>query len=313
MQKDVPKIIFFGNTNFSSFVLGKLSHFFKILAVVTNEPKPMGRGRKNSITPVHDFSEKKNIPLININDLNDKFFLASLENLKADFFIVVAYRILPISILKLPKIGSINLHTSLLPKYRGAAPIQRALLNGDKETGVSTFIIDKKVDTGKIILQKRIKINDSDNFEDLEMKMMQEGSSLLRNSIDLIYENRAQLIVQDEALATKAPKITKEEIQINWNESVELIQNKIRAFSPSPGAYTFLKKKRIKIFASSFKLINHNYPISSVISTKDQLIHVACKDGILMINNLQLEGKKIMSSEEFLRGNNIMGENFSYE
>ena len=313
MPKDVPKIIFFGNTHFSCFVLKKLSQFFNILAAVTNEPKPMGRGRINSITPVHDFSKKNNITLFNIDDLNDKLFLNELENLNADLYIVVAYRILPDSILKLPIIGSINLHTSLLPKYRGAAPIQRALLNGDKETGVSTFLIDKKVDTGKIILQKTIKIDDSDNFEDLELKMMNEGSAILQNSIDLIYNNKAQLITQDDTLATKAPKIKKEEIQINWNESVNVIQNKIRAFSPSPGAYTFLKRKRIKIFSSSFRLLNHNYPIYSVISVEDKLIHVACKDGILMINSLQLEGKKIMSSEEFLRGYNILGESFSDE
>ncbi len=290
----------------------------EILAVVTAPDKERGRGREVSFTPVKDFALKNNLKVFTPEKLKDENFINEMKNLLPDLFVVVAFRILPREIFSIPKFGSFNLHGSLLPKYRGAAPIQWALINGEKETGVTTFFLDDKVDTGNIILQEKIKIDDGDNFGTLHDKLMVIGANVVLKSVELIAIRNYQLQKQDDLLATPAPKISKEICKIDWNKSAIDIHNLVRGLSPYPGAFFIYNKKILKVFKT--KLIENGDP---AISTADKLrientffdnessikfylskkeLFIQTGNGILQILELQPEGRKRMSAEEFLRG-----------
>ena len=251
-------IIFFGNTNFSNPTLLACNENFNLKAVVTNKSKKMGRGQKILDTPVMTLAKEKSFKVIEGEDLNDKSFINELKNLNPDFFVVVAYRILPKSLLKIPKFGSINIHSSLLPKYRGAAPIQHALLNQEKLTGISTFLIEPKVDTGKIIDQFQVEISPEDNYGSLSKKLSQAGAELIESSVTKCYTNSADLIKQNDSEATLAPKILKDDLKINWNQDSKVILAMIKAFSPTPGAFTTINSKRLKIFKAEVIDCNSN-------------------------------------------------------
>ena len=234
------RIVFFGNTEFSNPTLNKCNSSYDVISVVTNHSKQMGRGRKFLETPVKSLADELKLNVMEIDNLNDESFINQLKSLSPDLFVVVAYKVLPQTILEIPKLGSINIHSSLLPKYRGAAPIQHSIMNGDEVTGVSTFLIEQKVDTGNILLQKECKIEEDDNYGTLSSKLSTIGAELLIESISKYYDGSIAPVLQDNELATLAPKIKKEDYIINWNKDASVVNNKIRAFSPYPGAYTLI-------------------------------------------------------------------------
>lgn len=294
------KVIFFGNTSFGVPTLEKLNKSeIKIMAAVTNND--VHKSRKKIIkTPIKSWAEQNSIKLIQQDNLNDINFIKNLKSLNADFFIVIAYKILPKQIFSIPGHGTMNLHGSLLPKYRGAAPIQRSILNGDEFTGVSTFIIDKNIDTGNVILQKKISVRDKD-FGQIHDELSKIGASLVINSIDHIVQKKP-LIEQDGGY-TYAPKIKKDETQINWHSSSNNIINLIRAFSPIPGAFSYLNEKRVRIYAASKFLDFENSlaPGEILIINKKKLL-IGSIDYPIEIKQLQLEGKTIMDTANFING-----------
>ncbi|MCJ7552309.1 MAG: methionyl-tRNA formyltransferase [Ignavibacteriaceae bacterium] len=294
-------IIFMGTPDFSIPSLKiLLESKHRIVAVVTQPDKERGRGQKVSFTAVKEFALNNNLPVLQPEKLKDEKFVADLKQLNADLFVVVAFRILPKEIFEIPKFGSFNLHGSYLPKYRGAAPIQWALINGDTGTGLTTFKLAEKVDTGNIYLQEKVKINPDDNFESLHDRMSLLGAELVLKTVNLIDSDNFELQQQDDSLASPAPKITKEICKIEWNKSAEEIHNLVRGLSPHPAAYFNYNDKVIKIYKTEIAK-NYNLKSSEFHQTKTELI-IGCGKDALRILEIQQEGKKQMNIEEFLRG-----------
>ena len=243
--------------------------------------------------------------VIEVQDLKSYEFEQQLRALEADLFVVVAFRILPKNILEIPKIGSINLHASLLPKYRGAAPIHWAVINGEEETGCTIFFLDEKVDTGNILLQKKVPINDNDTTGDVYDRLMNEGSIQLLEAINTIESGNYELQSQDDAKATPAPKLFNENTRIDFTKSFEVIHNQIRGLNPFPVAWTMWNDKKVKIYSSkpgSFANID-----SGELLEKEGKLLVGCKNGTLEILELQLPGKKRMNPREFINGFEVEG------
>ncbi len=299
------KIIFFGTPDFALPSLEKLySSKHEIVAIVTAPDKERGRGRKVTYTPVKNFAIEKQLPVLQPEKLSDENFIAQLRNFNADLFIVVAFRILPEPVYTLPKLGAFNLHGSLLPKYRGAAPIQWAIINGEKITGVTTFFLERKVDTGNIILQREIVISPNDNFGALHDKMSLIGADVVLETVNLIETNSYKLKPQDASKSTKAPKITKEIAEIDWKKSSEEIVNLIRGLSPFPGAYFSLNGKIFKVYKAVVADINLA-PLE-VKETKKELFIGAGDNRSVQILEIKPEGRKKMTAEEFLRGYSLL-------
>ena len=295
------KIIFWGTPDFaipSLKILLENNH--QILAVVTAPDKERGRGQKVSFTPVKEFAVQKNIPVLQPEKLIEPNFLETLKTFHCELYIVVAFKILPQEIFTIPKYGSFNLHASLLPKFRGAAPIQWALIKGETETGVTTFALEEKVDTGNIYLQRKIPILPEDNFETLHDKLSLLGAEVVLETVNSIENGTAQMQKQSDELASSAPKITKEMMQINWNKLAEEIHNLVRAFSPFPGASFIHNEKLIKVYRT--KIDNSmNITVGKILEKKGQLF-VGCIKGTIEILEIQSEGRKKMNAAEFLRG-----------
>lgn len=295
------KIIFMGTPDFSIpslKILLKNNH--EILAVVTTPDKERGRGQKITFTAVKQFAIDNNIPVLQPIKLKDESFINELKNLNPDLFVVVAFRILPKEVFEIPKYGSFNLHGSYLPKYRGAAPIQWALINGDSETGLTTFKLAEKVDTGNIYLQEKVEINTADNFETLHDRMSLLGAELVLKTISLIEHGDYELLQQDDSLASPAPKITKEICSIDFNKSAKEIHNLVRGLSPHPAAFFIYNNKVIKIYKTEI-VESINLKPFEFHQTKTELI-IGCGKDALRILELQQEGKRRMDVEEFLRG-----------
>lgn len=295
------KIVFFGDPEIAAYCLRKIAEKgIEVSCVVTTPDKPQGRGLKAGESEVKKAAKELNLKILQPESLKDEVFIDELRKINADLFVVVAFKILPKAVYELPKKGSINLHGSLLPKYRGAAPIQWALINGDKVTGVTTFFLKEKVDEGDIILQKEIEISDDDNFGALYDKIKIIGSDVLIETILLIEQGNYKLQKQDDSQAIPAPKITKEICKIDWNKPAVNIRNLIRGLSPKPGAY-FEKNEKI------YKILKANVTNSPSLKpgefyqTKKELF-AGCSDGTLQILEIQPENKKIMTAEEFVRG-----------
>lgn len=305
------KIVFMGTPEFAIPSLQKIFESnHDLIAVVTAPDKQRGRGREVTPTPVKEFALKNKIKVFTPEKLSDQTFITEMQNMQPDLFVIVAFRILPRAVFSIPRFGSFNLHGSLLPKYRGAAPIQWALIKGEKETGVTTFFLDEKIDTGNIILQEKIQIDDEDNFGTLHDKMMILGAELVLKTVKLINTGTFQLSKQDDSLATPAPKITKEICKIDWNKSAIEIHNLVRGLSPYPGAFFTYDEKIFKIFKTR---VTENVEIKtayseikidsihSVYQSKKELF-IQTGNGLLQILEIQPEGRKKMSVEEFLRG-----------
>ncbi len=303
-----------GTSEFGVPTLDQIVNNFNLLAIVTNYDKPSGRGLKIRNSAVKEYALKKNIELLQPKNLKDQSFVEKIKNFKPDFIIVVAFRMLPKVIWSIPNLGTINLHASLLPDYRGAAPINWALINGEKYTGVTTFFIDDKIDTGDILLQKKIKINKTDNAEDLHNSLSKIGSLLMYETINKVVNNNIKPIKQGSNKIHKtAYKLNKENIKINWESRPIEIYNKIRGLSPYPGARTtiidtkFKIKKNIIIYDCDYKLINNGLNPGHIIISKKNF-KISCIDGFIQLKDIKIEGKKRMKIKSFLNGFNVNNE-----
>ncbi|WP_028842252.1 methionyl-tRNA formyltransferase [Thermodesulfovibrio yellowstonii] len=296
-------IIFFGTPEFAVPSLKALiSRGEKILLVVTQPDKPKGRGKNLQAPEIKKVALQYELPLCQPEKIKDDNFIKKLKSLNPEFAIVVAYgKILPKEILEIPKHGCINLHASLLPKYRGAAPIQWALINGEKITGVTTMIIDEGLDTGPILLQKEISINDEDNAETLSEKLSVVGAELIIETIDKMRKGIITPKPQTGEI-TYAPQLKKDDGKINWNNSAKKIFNLVRGTYPWPCAYSFLKDERVKIIKT--EVLEGNAAPGLIIKAKNELI-VGTQEGLLRILLIQPEGKKIMTAKEFISGRKI--------
>jgi methionyl-tRNA formyltransferase len=296
------KIVFMGTPDFaipSLKILIENNH--QILAVVTTPDKERGRGQKITFTAVKQFAIENGIPVYQPEKLKGNTeFVEQMKSLNPDLFVVVAFRILPKEVFEIPKLGSFNLHGSYLPKYRGAAPIQWALINGDSETGLTTFKLAEKVDTGNIYLKEKIQINPDDNFETLHDRMSLLGAELVLKTVQLIEEGNYELQQQNDSLASPAPKITKEICLIDFKKPAEEIHNLVRGLSPHPVAFFYYSNKVIKIYKTEI-VKNLKLNPSEFQQSKTEL-NIGCGKDAIRILEIQQEGKKRMSIEEFLRG-----------
>lgn len=285
----------------------------KVVAVVTAPDLPRGRGQKVSFTPVKEFAVENNIdviqPGVEKGSLRDPKFIEQLKSYNADLFLVVAFRILPPEVFELPPLGSINLHGSLLPKFRGAAPINWAVIRGEKETGVTTFFIQKQVDTGNMILQRSLPIGDDETAGEVHDRMSSLGADALMETVEMVVSGTAPRLVQDESLVSTAPKIFKEQCQIDWNSAGLAIKNFIRGLSPHPCAFSIMNGETYKIYKT---VIDPNQnagdlvPGSIVEINKVTGIAVASGDKkVIWIKEIQPPSKKKMSVQEFLRGHDV--------
>jgi len=272
-----------------------------VLAVVTAPDKQRGRGRKISYTSVKKCALENKLPVLQPEKLkNNVEFIDQLKDYDADLYVIVAFRILPQAVFSIPPKGSFNLHASYLPKYRGAAPIQWALINGETVTGLTTFKLAEKVDTGNIYLQKKIEIKPEDNLETLHNNLSESGADLVLETVNLIESNKFELKTQNDLLATPAPKITKEIAKIDWEKSAYEIHNLVRGLSPTPGAFFTFEDKIIKIFKSEVIKRSDLKPFEMEQSKRELII--GCGKNAIMVLELMQEGKKRMKIEEFLRG-----------
>ncbi len=278
-----------------------LENGYEVPAVVTVPDKQKGRGLKVQFSSVKNFALENNIPVLQPDKLKNEEFINTLINLNPDLIVIIAFRILPKEIFSIPKLGSINLHASLLPKYRGAAPINHAIINGETKSGITTFFLDDSVDTGSIILQKEISIDINDTFGDVYCRMSDAGADLVLNSIDLIRNKSYELINQDNSQASKAPKIFRKDCKIDWNKDSVSLHNFIRGLSPSPSAYTLSEGKVYKILRSLLS-INKSIIKPGTLFSANKKLYVSTIDNDLEILTIQPEGKKPMSANDFING-----------
>jgi methionyl-tRNA formyltransferase len=297
------RIVFMGTPDFATASLRALvENNYHVVGVVTVADKPAGRGQKMRASSVKEYAESQGIPVLQPIKLKDDSFIEELRSLQADVQVVVAFRMLPEIVWNMPPKGTFNLHASLLPKYRGAAPINWAVMNGDEESGVSTFFIEHKIDTGNIIFQEKVKIEEGDNAGTLHDKLMNIGSQLVCRTIDAISDGTAPNI-QQEGEPTQAPKIFKDSCEIDWNKNIDDIHNHIRGLSPYPAAWTTLSNgKSIKIYQSRKEYKQHQETIGSIITDEKNIFKVAVKDGFIHLDSIQIAGKKRMPIADFLRG-----------
>ena len=312
MTKDELRIVYMGTPEFAVASLDALvSGGYNVVGVVTMPDKPAGRGYKVQFSAVKEYALAHNLTLLQPEKLKDEQFLEDLKALKADLQIVVAFRMLPEVVWNMPPMGTFNLHGSLLPQYRGAAPINWAIINGEKETGVTTFFLQHEIDTGDLILQKKIAIHRTDNAETIHDQLMVLGAQTVVETVDCILDGTAPKMPQPEVAELKmAPKIFKETCKINWNSDCESIYNFVRGLSPYPTAWSELMNDNrepipMKIYAVTTEQTSHTYTHGTIITDGKKELKVACKDGFVIIQSLQLAGKKRMNSDEFLRGYKI--------
>ena len=301
------RIVFMGTPDFALASLKKLvENNYNVVGVVTVADKPAGRGQKLQASPVKQYAESKGIPVLQPVKLKEEDFLNQLRALKPDLQIVVAFRMLPEVVWRLPKYGTFNLHASLLPNYRGAAPINWAIINGEKQTGVTTFFIDEKIDTGAIIQQAVTPIEAHETAGTLHDKLMEQGATLVLQTVDSIAAGTYSIQAQNKEVAyAEAPKIYKETCLVNWQAEGIAIERLIRGMSPYPTAWANLQQQgetiAIKIYDALYKSAVHNEAIGKVIVEKKQLF-VAVKDGFIELLELQLPAKKRMKTADLLNG-----------
>ena len=297
------KVVFMGTPSFSVPILKAINNSnHKIVEVYSQPPNKKNRGLRVQNSAVHDYADKLNIPVRCPIKLNDESEINHLKKLKPDLVVVVAYgKILPEKLLNIENLSFLNVHASLLPRWRGAAPIQRAIMMGDKETGISIMKIVPKLDAGPILIQSKLSINNKINYEEMSEKMSDLGAKLIIDALELIKSNKANFTPQDETKVVYAKKIEKIESKINWNESAEEILAKIRAFYPNPGTWFELNGKRIKITKAI--AVEKTDKVGAIIDPNKMII--ACKKNALQILELKKEGKKLMQVNEFLKGNKI--------
>ncbi len=293
------------------FAVASLEKLYKagcnIIAVVTAPDKPAGRGMHLQETAVKKFATEKGLKVIQPDKLKNPAFIDELKSLHADLQVVVAFRMLPEIVWNMPPMGTLNLHGSLLPQYRGAAPINWAIINGEKYTGVTTFKLKHEIDTGNILLSEKINIEEGDTAGTLHDKMKEIGASLLLKTIqqiaqDDIPELSQEKLIDDDIVLNHAPKIFTETCRIDWRKSMDEVNNLIRGLSPYPAAFTELQGKKLKIFSAKKEWTTPSIEKGMYETDNKQFLKFACRDGYLHINELQLEGKKRMNIRDFLSG-----------
>ncbi len=299
-------IVFMGSPEFAIPSLEQIHQSeHTIKAVVSNVDKRRGRGSKKSPTLVKAKALELGLPVIEVDDLSSPQFGTQLQALEADLFVVVAFRILPTSVLSIPKKGSINLHASLLPKYRGAAPIHWAIINGEEETGCTVFFLDEKVDTGNIILQKKTEIGDNETTGELYNRLRDMGSELLLESINKIDTEDYTLSAQDHSKATPAPKLFRDDCHIDFNKSAREVHNKIRGLSPFPTAWANWNGEKFNMYRSRLGIAANVDPGELLV--KDDKLLVGCLDSTVELTEVQLPGTKRLTGEELIRGYDVEG------
>ncbi|UKT62416.1 methionyl-tRNA formyltransferase [Pedobacter mucosus] len=298
------KIVFMGTPDFAVASLDALVKAdFNIVAVVTAPDKPSGRGQKLNESAVKKYALEKEIPILQPEKLKNPEFLAKLKSYQADLQVVVAFRMLPELVWKMPAKGTINLHGSLLPQYRGAAPINHAIINGEQETGVTTFFLKQEIDTGDVIFSDSIKIGDDETAGDIHDKLMVLGANLLVKTIKAVELNEVTEQPQPQNDILKhAPKIFKDDCKIDWNNSSQTVYNLIRGLSPYPTAFTLLNDKTLKIFKAEIEDKESAIVAGGFLTDGKTFLKFATKDGFIKLLDIQYEGKKRMLIEDFLRG-----------
>lgn len=301
------RIIFMGTPEFAVGILDTIiKNNYDVVGVITAADKPAGRGQKIKYSAVKEYALANNLTLLQPTNLKDETFLAELKALNANLQIVVAFRMLPKVVWEMPSLGTFNLHASLLPNYRGAAPINWAIINGETKTGVTTFFIDDKIDTGAMILNSEIAIEPTESAGELHDRLMNLGSTTVIDTLKIIENGNVTTTIQEDNEEIKtAYKLNKENCKIDWTKSGDEINNLIRGLSPYPAAWCFLKDKNeelsIKIYEAKLVLESHSFEIGSLISSKKE-IKIAIKNGYILLLSLQLPGKKRMQVAELLNG-----------
>ena len=304
-MKDL-RIVFMGTPEFAVTILKHLVvHNYNVVGVITAPDKPAGRGRKLNKSAVKKYASETNLTILQPTNLKDEVFNRALKNLEADLQIVVAFRMLPKIVWKMPKYGTFNLHASLLPEYRGAAPIHWAIINGETKTGVTTFFIDDKIDTGEIILQQEISIKSDETVGTLHDKLMFLGANLVSQTVDLISTENFSTRKQPNLEEKSASKLNPENCKIDWTDSLDNIYNKIRGLNPFPAAWTILKNEEdeisTKIYAIRKEKRKHSFVSGKIIFTKKEL-KIAVKNGFIIVDEIKLSGKRKMDAKSLLNG-----------
>jgi methionyl-tRNA formyltransferase len=301
------RIVFMGTPEFAVGILDTIiKNHYEVVGVITAADKPAGRGQKLKYSAVKEYALANNLRLLQPTNLKDETFLAELQSLNANLQVVVAFRMLPEVVWRMPKLGTFNLHASLLPNYRGAAPINWAIINGENKTGVTTFFIDDKIDTGAMILSKETMIGSEESAGALHDRLMNLGSEAVTETLILIESGNVTTTVQVDNVDIKtAYKLNKDNCKIDWHKSAAEIHNLIRGLSPYPAAWCFFKDNgeewNVKLYKAKVILESHAFAVGQIITTKKE-IKVAVKDGFIQILSLQLPGKKKMASHELLNG-----------
>lgn len=320
MDKKELRIVYMGTPDFAVESLRALVEGgYNVVGVITMPDKPIGRhGSVLQGSPVKEYALSQNLPVLQPEKLKDETFIAELRALNADLQIVVAFRMLPEVVWNMPRFGTFNLHASLLPQYRGAAPINWAVINGDTETGVTTFFLTHEIDTGKIICQKHLPIADTDNVGDVHDALMKIGGGLVTETVDLLLEGKVDAVPQEAFMKDvgelrPAPKIFKDTCRIDWNQPLKKIYDFVRGLSPYPAAWTELvasdgSRQALKIYKTEKHPASHTHAIGSIHTDAKTYIDIAVEDGYLRLLNLQLAGKKRLDVKDFLNGNKQIGD-----
>ena len=319
MKKKDLRIVFLGTPEFAVSSLKEiLTAGYSVVGVITAPDRPSGRGKKISVSAVKQFAVEQNLKVLQPENLKNERFIDELRKLKADLQVVVAFRMLPKKVWAMAPLGTFNLHASLLPQYRGAAPINHAIINGEKRTGLTTFFLDTLIDTGKIIKQREIQIGKDENAGNLHDRMMLSGANLVVETIELIRagETKARvqsLLIKEGEVLYPAPKIYKADCKINWGNSMTNIHNFIRGLSPYPSAFTYFvsplgEDLLVKVYRTSKEKASHKLKCGQLITDGKQQIKIAVLGGYINIIELQLAGKKRLIVDDFLRGTTFEGE-----
>ncbi len=307
ITKEQLRIIFMGTPEFAVHILdGLIQQNYNVVGVITAPDRPAGRGQKVKQSAVKIYAQNHQYNILQPENLKHPNFIKTLKALNPDLQVVVAFRMLPQAVWQLPKYGTFNLHASLLPQYRGAAPINWVIINGEKETGVSTFFIDEKIDTGAVIFQKSVPISDEDTAGTLHDKLMNEGKLLTLKTAEAICDNTIKTTQQPQSIELKtAHKLNKENCKIDWQKNGEDIRNLVRGLNPYPGAWAELKNGtktfNVKIYKVQFEKSNHKKPIGTLIVEKSS-IYVCINDGYINVIDFKFPGKKQMDVKSFLNG-----------
>lgn len=307
------RIVFMGTPDFAVASLKSLvENGYNVVGVITAPDKPAGRGKKIHESAVKKYAVENKLKVLQPEKLKNPDFLNELKSLEADLQVVVAFRMLPEVVWNMPRLGTFNLHGSLLPQYRGAAPLNWAVMNGETKTGVTTFLLDHKIDTGNIIAKKETPIGENETVGDVHDRLMDIGAELVIATVDTLAEGNVKAIPQNELIDEKdikhAPKIFKEDCKVDWTKDIESIRNLIRGLSPYPAAWTNMVNKengkeiQAKVYFAETASLNENAAPGTISSDGKTFMKVACGNGWLQITDLQIAGKKRMKTEDFLRG-----------